>query len=24
VIEDRREGASLLPRVDSEDTPSFA
>jgi hypothetical protein len=24
VIEDRREGASLLPRVDPEDTPSFA
>ncbi|HEY7140886.1 MAG TPA: hypothetical protein VIE44_12345 [Methylomirabilota bacterium] len=24
VIEDRREGSSLLPRPDREDTPSFA
>ena len=24
VIEDRRQGPSLLPRTDREDTPSFA
>jgi hypothetical protein len=24
VIEDRRQGPSLLPRADHEDTPSFA
>jgi hypothetical protein len=24
VIEDRRQGPSLLPRIDREDTPSFA